>query len=91
MVQHNDTVPRSIEPCIPPWSLNRVPASARVKAGMLSLPGGRSHWVIPYGTWIRVAALRLQLVRGVLLYLLYFIELGQNQWPWVIVKVTSRV
>jgi len=79
MVQHNDTVPKSIEPCIPPWSLNRVPASVRVKAGMSSLPGGRSHWVIPYGTGVPVAALRLQLVRGVLLYLLYSIELRQNQ------------
>ena len=29
--------------------LNRVPASARVKAGMSLLPGGRLHCVIPYG------------------------------------------
>ena len=32
---------RSTQPCIPPGSLNRVPASASVKAGMLPLPGGR--------------------------------------------------
>jgi len=31
----------STQPCIPPGSLNRVPASAGVKAGMSSLPGGR--------------------------------------------------
>jgi len=28
-------------PCIPPGSLNRVPASAGVKAGMSPLSGGR--------------------------------------------------
>ena len=33
--------PRSTQPCIPPGSLNRVPASARVKAGKSPLPGGR--------------------------------------------------
>jgi len=32
---------RSTQPCIPPGSLNRVPASAGVTAGMLPLPGGR--------------------------------------------------
>ena len=32
---------RSIPPCIPPGSLNRVLASAGVKAGMSPLPGGR--------------------------------------------------
>ena len=30
---------RSTQPCIPPGSLNRVPASAGVKAGMSPLPG----------------------------------------------------
>ena len=34
-------VTRSTQPCIPPGSLNRVPASAGVKAGMSPLPGGR--------------------------------------------------
>ena len=29
---------RSTQPCIPPGSLNRVPASAGVKAGMSPLP-----------------------------------------------------
>ena len=29
------------QPCIPPGSLNRVPASAAVRAGMSPLPGGR--------------------------------------------------
>jgi len=33
--------PRSTQPCIASGSLNRVPASAGVKAGMLPLPGGR--------------------------------------------------
>ena len=32
---------RSAEPCIPPGSLNRVPASAGVRVGMSPLPGGR--------------------------------------------------
>ena len=32
---------RSTQPCIPPGSLNRVPASAGVTAGMSLLPGGR--------------------------------------------------
>ena len=32
---------RSTQPCIPPGSLNRVPASAGVKAGMSPLSGGR--------------------------------------------------
>ena len=36
-----DQLPRSTQPCIPPGSLNRVPASAGVKAGMSPLPGGR--------------------------------------------------
>ena len=37
-----------------PGSLNRVPASAGVRAGMSPLPGGRC--VIPYGTRVSVAA-----------------------------------
>jgi len=32
---------RSTQPCIPSVSLNRVPASAGVKAGMTPLPSGR--------------------------------------------------
>ena len=32
---------RSTQPCIPPGSLNRVPASAGVKAEFSPLPGGR--------------------------------------------------
>jgi len=32
---------RSTQPCIPPGSLIRVPASAGVRAGMSPLPGGR--------------------------------------------------
>jgi len=32
---------RSTQSCIPTGSLNRVPASAGVKAGMSPLPGGR--------------------------------------------------
>ena len=32
---------RSTQPCIPPRSLNRVPASAVVRAGMSPLPSGR--------------------------------------------------
>ena len=33
--------PKLTQPCIPPGSLNRVPASAGVRAGMSPLPGGR--------------------------------------------------
>ena len=36
-------------------SLNRVPASAGVRAGMSPLPGGRWHRVIPYGMRVPVA------------------------------------
>ena len=32
---------RSTQPCIPPGSLHRVPASAGITAGMSPLPGGR--------------------------------------------------
>ena len=32
---------RSTQPCIPPGSLNRVPASVGVRAGMSPLPRGR--------------------------------------------------
>ena len=46
---------RSTQPCIPPGSLNRVPASVGVKAGMSRLPGGRQHCVILYGMWVPVA------------------------------------
>ena len=46
---------RSTRPCIPPGSLNWVPASAGVKAGMSPLPGGRWYCVIAYGTWVPVA------------------------------------
>ena len=35
------SVDTSTQPWIPPGSLNRVPASAGVKAGMSPLPGGR--------------------------------------------------
>ena len=42
------TVPRPTQPCISPGSLNRVPDSAGVNAGMSLLPGGRCHCVIPY-------------------------------------------
>jgi len=34
-------ISRSTQPCIPPGSLNRVPASAGVRAGTSPLPGGR--------------------------------------------------
>jgi len=36
-------VPRSTQPCIPSRSLNRLPASARVRVGMSPLSGGRQH------------------------------------------------
>jgi len=32
---------RSTQPCIPPGSFNRAPASAAIKAGMSALSGGR--------------------------------------------------
>jgi len=43
------SVPRSTQPCIPSGSLNRVPASAGVKAGKSPLPGDVRFCVIPYG------------------------------------------
>jgi len=46
---------RSTQPCIPSGSLNRVPASAGVRAAMSPLPGGRQHCVIPCGMWVPVA------------------------------------
>ena len=36
-----ETQCRSTQPCIPPGSLNRVPALAGVKAGLSPLPGAR--------------------------------------------------
>ena len=39
--------PRSTQPCIPPGSLNRVPASAGVRAGMSPLPGDPMWHVNP--------------------------------------------
>ena len=38
---HKTVTVKSTQPCIPPGSLNRVPASAGVRAGMSPLPGGR--------------------------------------------------
>ena len=38
---HSLLFTRSTQPCIPPGSLNRAPASAGVRAGMSPLPGGR--------------------------------------------------
>ena len=40
-LNHTKTRLSSTQPCIPPGSLNRVPALAGVKAGMSPLPGGR--------------------------------------------------
>ena len=40
LVYHTTTT-RSTQPCIPPGSLDRVPAAAGVRAGMSPLPGGR--------------------------------------------------
>ena len=54
-ILHTMTTQRWTQPCIPPGSLNRVPASAGVKAGMSPLPGGKYHCVIPYGMWVPVA------------------------------------
>jgi len=38
---HTPHTTRSTQPCIPPGSLNRVPASAGLREGMSPLPGGR--------------------------------------------------
>ena len=50
---------RSTQPCIPLGWLNRVPASAGVKAGMSPLLGGRWYCVIPCGMWVPVAVRRV--------------------------------
>ena len=41
VITGHGTYLRSTQPCIPPGSLNRVPVSAGVRAGMSPLPGGR--------------------------------------------------
>ena len=41
LVSTRTPTPATTQPCIPPGSLNRVPASAGVMAGMSPLPGGR--------------------------------------------------
>ena len=55
---HTNT--RSTQPCIPPGSLNRAPASAGVRAGMSPLPGGRldCELLYPYKK-VKVAHTRL--------------------------------
>ena len=71
---------RSTQPCIPTGSLNRVPASAGVKAGMSPLPGGRYYCVIPYGTWVPVAvrqvSCELSYIR-ILYFTLLYSKLGR--------------
>jgi len=46
---------RSTQPCLPPGSLNRVPASVGAEAGMSAVPGGMWHCVILYDTRVAVA------------------------------------
>jgi len=41
LVASGANVSRSTQPCIPPGSLNRVPALAGVRVGMSPLPSGR--------------------------------------------------
>jgi len=61
LMRPEDRGPGSTQPCIPPGSLNRVPASAMVKAGMSPLSGGRLHCVIPYGMRVPVAVWQVRL------------------------------
>ena len=66
---------RSTQPCIPPGSLNRVPASAGVRAGISPQPGGRSLcdpiWHVSSGSG--VATLRTAV--HLLLYIFTFLPL----------------
>jgi len=50
---HNQPT-RSTQPCIPPGSLNRVPASAGVKAVCHLCRVAGKHCVIPYGVWVPI-------------------------------------
>jgi len=65
---------RSTQPCMPPGSLNRVPASAGVTAGMSPLPGA-----IPYGMWVPVAVRRVANCYTPFT-LLYFTLLQRTGW-----------
>jgi len=49
---------RSTQPCIPPGSLNRVPASAGVRSGMSPLPGGLCDLIWHVSSRSGVATLR---------------------------------
>jgi len=58
---------RPTQPCIPPGSLNRVPALAGVKAGMSPLAGGRCDPI-----WHMNSSSRVATSVNELLYLCYF-------------------
>jgi len=78
------TVPMSSQPCIPSGSLNRVPASARVRREC-QLCRVAGNTVIPYGTWVLVAVrasgrvalpFRAAIPRLLTLLCVYFIQWG---------------
>ena len=64
---------RSTQPCIPPGSLNRVPASAGVRAGMSPVPGGRQGCSGAGTRWNAVTANILEPER----------RSGKDRWPQV--------
>ena len=59
---------RSTQPCIPPGSLNRVPALAGVKAVMSPLSIGRQHGVIPYSMRVPVVVWQVRLQTAMSVY-----------------------
>ena len=63
---------RSTQPCSPPGSLNQVPASAGVKAGLSPLPGGRQHCVILHGMKVLVAVWQVRLRTAISVYFTTF-------------------
>jgi len=50
LLHHKPCPLRSTQPCIPPGSINRVPALAGGKGGILTSVGWAGNTVIPYGT-----------------------------------------
>jgi len=69
--------PKSTQPCTSLRSLNRVPASAEVKAETSPLPDG--HCVIPYGMWFSVAVRCLHELLSVPLPLPFVLEGWRDQ------------
>ena len=72
---------RSTQPCIPPGSVKRVPASVGVTAGMSPLPGGRwSHMACEFPVAVRRVANCYTLFTLLYLFLLFIYLMVHIQW-----------